>query len=173
MSTSTEKPVLIFLAHRLPFPPNKGDKIRSFNELLFLSERYDVKLFCLYDRAEDAQHIEPLKRYASQVEAFYIRRWHRVPALFAAFLTGRSLSVALFSSARLRKAFRKTVKENPTAPIFVFSGQMADYVPAIDLKRTVIDFCDVDSYRWDIYAERLSVWKAWFLRFEAKRLFGF
>ena len=44
---------LLFLAHRIPFPPNKGDKIRSWNELRYLAARHRVHLGCLADQAED------------------------------------------------------------------------------------------------------------------------
>ncbi|MBV1920997.1 MAG: hypothetical protein KUG73_09965 [Pseudomonadales bacterium] len=49
----TRKEPLLFLVHRIPYPPNKGDKIRSFNMLRWLSKRYDVYLGCFVDDASE------------------------------------------------------------------------------------------------------------------------
>ena len=53
---------ILFLAHRLPFPPNKGDKIRSFWELKVMSARHEVDLFCFYDDAEDAKYLPDMRQ---------------------------------------------------------------------------------------------------------------
>jgi polysaccharide biosynthesis protein PslH len=167
------KPVLIFLAHRIPYPPNKGDKIRSFNELAFLSQHFSIELFCPYDRREDADHMQTLLQYCQSVHAFYLNRWLRLPSLLLAFLTGQSLSVALFRIPGLAKRVTAALKKHPKAPVLVFSGQMAAYLPESDLNRAVVDFCDVDSYKWQHYADSHTGLKSWFYRREAKNLLAF
>ena len=58
---------LLFLVHRIPYPPNKGDKIRSFNLLKYLAERYRVHLGCFADSADDAAHVVALERWCVDV----------------------------------------------------------------------------------------------------------
>ena len=49
MTDSSDRPHLLFLCHRIPYPPNKGDKIRSFHLLRALAGRYQVHLGCFVD----------------------------------------------------------------------------------------------------------------------------
>ena len=60
---------LLFLVHRIPYPPNKGDKIRSFHELRYLAARHRVHVGCLVDQPEDLAHIPALRLLAASVEA--------------------------------------------------------------------------------------------------------
>lgn len=56
------KPGLLFLCHRIPYPPNKGDKIRSYNLLLWLAERFDVSLGAFIDNEDDWQYTGQIGR---------------------------------------------------------------------------------------------------------------
>ena len=47
MTVITKKEPLLFLCHRIPFPPNKGDKIRSFNLLKKLRKFEKLKVYNL------------------------------------------------------------------------------------------------------------------------------
>jgi len=54
----------LFLCHRLPFPPNKGDKIRSYALLRHLAQRGPVHLACFVDEAEDLQYLDKVRELA-------------------------------------------------------------------------------------------------------------
>jgi len=60
---------ILFLAHRLPYPPNKGNKIRSFSELAALSQHHEVDLFCFYDQVEDSQYFADVRQYCRSLYA--------------------------------------------------------------------------------------------------------
>ena len=47
---------LLFLAHRIPYPPDKGDKVRSYHFLRHLAERYRLFLGTFIDDAADLPH---------------------------------------------------------------------------------------------------------------------
>ncbi len=163
---------LLFLAHRLPYPPNKGDKIRSYNELLFLAKHFEVDVLGFIDSREDAQYLPVLQKFCKSAEALYRNRWHWFWRLCMGFLKGQSLSVSLYYHGGMAQKVKTLVQKNHYDHIFVFSGQMAQYVKGHENK-TVLDFCDVDSHKWDNYAEKLPAYKAWFFRLEAKRLLVF
>lgn len=164
---------LLFIAHRIPYPPNKGDKIRSYNETLFLSKRFEVDLVCFLEGPEDDAHLETLRGLCRTATGFRrgiaLKAWR----LATGFLAGRPLSVALYDHGGMRAKILRLIREHEYARIVVFSGQMAQYIPAAQLPRTVLDYCDVDSHKWDNYAERLPFYLAWFYRLEARRLFAF
>jgi polysaccharide biosynthesis protein PslH len=164
---------LLYIAHRIPYPPNKGDKIRSYNEVLFLSKRFEVDLVCFVDGPGDDKHLKVLQGICRTVTGFRRGPLLKVWRLATGFLAGRPLSAALYDHRGFREKIRRLIREHEYARIVVFSGQMAQYIPADQLPRTVLDYCDVDSHKWDNYADRLPFYAAWFYRLEARRLFAF
>lgn len=164
---------LLYIAHRIPYPPNKGDKIRSYNEVLFLSKRFEVDLVCFLEGPGDLKHLRVLQGFCRTATGFLRSPLLKAWRLFTGFLSGRALSVAIYDHGAMRAKIRRLIVEHDYARIVVFSSQMAQYIPAEKLPRTVLDYCDVDSHKWDNYADRLPRYAAWFYRREARRLFAF
>jgi len=164
---------LLFIAHRIPYPPNKGDKIRSYNEVLFLSKRFEVDLVCFLEGPEDMKHLRVLQDLCRTATGFIRGPIHKAWRLFTGFLSRRPLSVALYDHGGMRAKILRLIGEHEYARIVVFSSQMAQYIPANRLPGAILDYCDVDSHKWDNYADRLPFYAAWFYRLEARRLFAF
>ncbi|MDQ3000606.1 MAG: TIGR03087 family PEP-CTERM/XrtA system glycosyltransferase [Fibrobacterota bacterium] len=164
---------LLYIVHRIPYPPNKGDKIRSYNEMLFLSRHFEVDLVCFMGSHSDQKHIRKLQGFCRSVSGFTRGMGMQALRLLGGFLTGRPLSVALYDHPGMHRKVKRLIQEHDYERIVIFSGQMAQYVPAALLPRTIIDFCDVDSHKWDNYADRLPFYLGWFYRLEARRLLAF
>lgn len=161
---------ILYLAHRIPFPPNKGEKIRAFHQIKFLSKRHAVHLVCFVDDSNDLQHIDALRQYCATVHAVYRPKWVLQLRALVGALTGRSLSVAAFYSKSVQRYVDSTFLTAQIERVFVFSSSMAEYVlPHGDLPR-VMDFVDVDSDKWRMYAERHGVFTRWLYELEARRL---
>ncbi|TVV76125.1 TIGR03087 family PEP-CTERM/XrtA system glycosyltransferase [Sphingomonas solaris] len=144
---------ILFLAHRVPYPPDRGDKIRSFHLLKALAKLGRVHLAAFADDAADEGHAAALDPY---VATRHVERRTRsqVAAGLAALRTGRPVSLALFESAGIAGFVAQTLRERPIETIFVFSGQMAQFVPADrGAARFVMDFVDVDSAKFAAYAD--------------------
>ncbi|PPQ38475.1 TIGR03087 family PEP-CTERM/XrtA system glycosyltransferase [Rhodopila globiformis] len=147
-------PDLLFLTQRLPYPPTKGEKIRSLQVLKYLTQWYDVHLGCLVDDPADVPHIETLRGMVRQ--AYVAKLDRRMARLWCqrGLLTGESLSVTFFRDAGLARWVREVLDTVRPQVVFVSSGNMAPYV--LDLPRTpirVVDLVDVDSEKWRAYAE--------------------
>jgi sugar transferase (PEP-CTERM/EpsH1 system associated) len=146
---------LLFLAHRIPFPPDRGDKIRSFHELKHLAGLGRVHLACFADDEADAANLAGLRDAigpalgVAHVEA---RRRSKVEAGVRALLEGRPVSLTLFDSPALRAFVERQLESGRIGTIFAFSGQMAQFVPAGARARLVMDFIDVDSAKFEAYA---------------------
>lgn len=162
---------LLFLAHRIPYPPNKGDKIRSYHELRALAERgHEVHLVAFADELRDLQYQVELAHWCSSVRILRLRKfWARLRALLA-LLTSRPLSLGYFGSWWMKRLVKRTLTEQNFDAIFVYSSAMAQYVPGEWQSRTIIDLVDVDSEKWREYAERISPPLSWLYRIEARRL---
>lgn len=142
---------ILFLAHRVPFPPNRGDKIRSAHLLKKLAQIAPVHVGCFAETDED-------RAGGMEVEALAVshcivnRSKPLVLAGAEAVLAGKPVSLTAFQSARLESWVRETIAARPISTIFVFSGQMGQYLPDDFAGRVVIDLCDVDSAKFENYA---------------------
>ena len=161
---------ILFLAHRLPYPPNKGDKIRSFRELEALSQRHEVDLFCFYDQPEDRHYFPDVRRYCRE---FYVEKvsWpgSRARALLA-FVLGRPFTTAFFHSPGMARRVADALHSRNYDLIFVFSSSMAPYVESASHIPRVLDMVDVDSNKWTQYADHTRSPISWLWRVEGRRL---
>lgn len=143
---------ILFLAHRVPFPPDRGDKIRSNHLLRRIAQIAPVHVGALADDAADMAQEHELAAIAAS--HCLVRRAAPLPlAALAALGQGRPVSLAAFASARLQRWVNHVIETRPIAAIFVFSGQMAQYVPPAFRGRVVMDFVDVDSAKFEAYAQ--------------------
>jgi len=164
---------LLFLVHRIPFPPNKGDKIRSFHLLKYLSTRYEVHLGTFVDSQHDIQHIEALAPYCKSFHAVQLDpRTARLRSM-TGFLTGEALTLPYYRSAELARWVERTVVAQSIRKAVVFSGAMAQYVHDIPRLHVVLDFVDVDSAKWTQYAANHSWPSSFVYRREGEKLLRF
>jgi sugar transferase (PEP-CTERM/EpsH1 system associated) len=161
---------ILFLAHRYPYPPNKGDKIRAFHIAEHLLKSHEVALGFTITPGDS----EPDMSWASKFSEVYAARVSLADRLLHTGLAlplGGSLSVAAFRHGGLQRWVDNYVAEKQPDVVFVFSSAMAQYVPPG--VRTIIDFVDVDSEKWRQYGKTHGSAWAWFYRMEADRLLAF
>jgi polysaccharide biosynthesis protein PslH len=163
----------VFLAHRVPFPPNRGDKIRSWNVLKALTKFAPVHVCALVDGGDGAEDEAAVRAIATSAH-FEPASRSRLGAVVAAVLSGQSASVLACSSGVLQRHVDRILAERPISAIYAFSGQMAQFVPnSLTHSRFIMDFVDMDSAKFDAWAEASNGPKSWASRLEAKRLFKF
>jgi len=164
---------LLLLIHRIPYPPNKGDKIRSYHLLKHLARDYRVHLATFVDDADDWQHVPTVERMcASSHFASLNPTLARVRSL-GALVKGRSLSLDYYRDASLERWVDQTVAAHKIERVLVFSSAMAQYADKFPGARRVVDFCDVDSDKWRQYADKKPWPMSWLYRHEARRLLAY
>jgi sugar transferase (PEP-CTERM/EpsH1 system associated) len=172
-SAQDNRPHLLYLVHRIPFPPNKGDKVRSFHLLKFLSQHYRVHLGTFVDYAQDWQYVAALDEFCESVYAERISpRIARVLSL-RGLLNHEALSLPFYRKRRMARWVRETLDKQRIVRAVVFSSPMAQYLDDAIAPRCVVDFVDVDSAKWTRYAEDRSGALAWLYRREGERLAAF
>lgn len=161
---------LLLLIHRIPYPPNKGDKIRSYNLLKHLARDYRVHLATFVDDTDDWQHVPTVEAMcASSHFAALNPLLARVRSL-GALVKNRSLSLDYYQDAGMQRWVDQTVAAHAIKRVLVFSSAMAQYADNVRDARRVIDFCDVDSDKWRQYADKKSWPMSWLYRHEARQL---
>lgn len=142
---------ILFIAHRMPFPPNRGDKIRSHHILRHLARLAPVHVACFAD--DDADMAEEAELAAMAASYRLVRRGKSLAlAGLEALVHGEPVSVTAFRDAGLRAYVNRLVAEGRIGAIYVFSGQMGQYVPRGFAGHVIMDFCDVDSAKFEAYA---------------------
>jgi sugar transferase (PEP-CTERM/EpsH1 system associated) len=165
---------ILMLAHRLPFPPNKGDKIRAFNVLTHLARRHDVTLGCLIDDPQDLRHADGLRGLVKDLGIARIDGRLRRLLSMRALLPPRSITVTHFYTRKLQETVDAWIDAEPFDGVMCSSAAMAEYVFRSRHRDTrlrdavkVMDLIDVDSCKWTQYADEAGWWIRWLYRHEA------
>jgi sugar transferase (PEP-CTERM/EpsH1 system associated) len=162
----------LYLAHRIPYPPHKGDKIRSHHWLRYLARDHDVHLGTFVDDPADLAHVGALDKWCEQKCVLRLRHRPAMLRSLAALPTKQALGVAYYRKRAMQRFVDRVLDENDIRIIFVFSSTMAQYVAGDRARgiRKVVDFVDVDSDKWRQYSEQRSWPMSQIYRRESVRL---
>lgn len=161
---------ILFLCHRIPYPPNKGDKIRAYHQLRALAERYTVHLGTFIDDRADWQHCGTLDKLCGET------CYRPLPPLrarirsVAGLVTGEPLSFPYYRDRKLQQWVDRIMRQRSIVVVVVFSSTMATYAQRHDGVRRVLDFVDVDSEKWRQYAPTIKVPMRWIYAREGHKL---
>lgn len=146
------KPALLLLTQRIPYPPDKGEKIRYWPLLNHLARSWDVHLGCLIDDRGDDQY-QPVVR-ALCADAYFARIDPIAAKLLCVrgLITGDPLSVSYFRNKALAAWVDGVLGRVRPGVIMVCSSNMTPYVADAGQARLVVDLVDVDSEKWRAYA---------------------
>lgn len=162
---------ILYLVHRLPYPPNKGDKVRSYHLLKHLQKNHRVFLGTFIDDAEDDVHLPALKAMCPDV---YVGRISPPVAKIKSLLklvTGEALTLGYYQHAGLLRWVARIEQTIALDATVVFSSAMALFAPKH--LPMLVDFVDVDSAKWAQYANNRTWPMSWLYRREAQRLLTF
>ena len=167
---------LLYLVHRVPYPPNKGDKVRSYHLLKHLTQQHRVFLGTFVDDPADEVYIDTVRTLCPDLHvARLTQRLAKVRSLIG-LLTGQSLSERYYQNAGMQAWVDQTLAEHKIDAIVIFSSVMAQYVHQ-PLKRNnppmLVDFVDVDSAKWTQYAPQHRWPLSWLYRREGAKLLAF
>lgn len=142
---------ILFIAHRVPYPPDRGDKIRSYHLMKALAGMAPVHVAAFADDDRDLGFVRAIGSWATS-QKIVRRSAGKAGAAIRSFFKGEPLSVSLFEDKALHDYVKSVLQAQDISHIFVFSGQMAHYVPADFVGRVIMDFVDVDSEKFAGYA---------------------
>lgn len=164
---------LLFLAHRLPYPPNKGDKVRSYHLLKHLAAKHRIFLGTFVDDPEDEVHVDKLRPFCADL---HVARLSPKLAKFrslSALLTDDPLTLAYYRDAELAAWVEQTCRKQNIDAAVIFCSAMAQYVETKPRLPVLIDFVDVDSAKWTQYSASHRWPMSWLYRREGERLLAY
>jgi polysaccharide biosynthesis protein PslH len=166
------RPKVLYLVHRFPYPPDKGDRIRNYHVLAWLARRASVHLACLADEDVDDHSVKMLEKMANRVAVVRQRsavRWAR--ALWS-LARGCTITEGAFHSPELGDVVRQWVGDSRYHVVLASASSLVPYLRLKELEGVpaVVDLVDVDSQKWFDYARANRGPRAWLYRVEGRRL---
>ena len=163
---------LLYLVHRMPYPPNKGDKVRSYHLLKHLVERHRVFVGTFVDDPDDEAHVDTLRALCAGLHATRLHPTRARIGSLAGLLDGEALTLHYYRDAALARWVQDTAHREHIDAVVVFSSSMAQYAQGLGLPM-LVDFVDVDSAKWTEYAAHHRWPVSWLYRREGERLLAY
>ena len=161
---------ILYLAHRIPFPPTKGDKLRVFRHLERLRRRHKVWCACFVDDPGDFRWVGPLRAYCQDLIAIPLNRRIALARGAWGLLKGGTLTEAFYLDPRMHRALRDWERVIQFDVAIAFSSSMVQYARQVSASRRVLDLCDSDAGKWLDYSTRSPFYSRWAYRRESMRL---
>jgi sugar transferase (PEP-CTERM/EpsH1 system associated) len=166
---------VLVLTHRLPYAPNRGDRLRVFHMLQHLRTRADVELVSLIHDDEEAAHVEDVRAFVGRVTGVRVPRWRTRFNAAAALLQHMPLTHALLDAPAMAAVLEDIVTHRRPDVVLAYCSGMARFAvqPPLNQLPLVLDFVDVDSEKWRDLASRSGWPYSWIYRREAVTLGAF
>jgi sugar transferase (PEP-CTERM/EpsH1 system associated) len=166
---------ILILTHRLPYAPNRGDRVRAYHIVKQLAARADVHVISLtHDRAERAE-AETLRRLGVRVSTAGVPRLRNLVRAAASLMTDTPLTHLLLASPELAALVDDATRDwRPDVLLAYCSGiAPAALTPALAGIPLVVDLVDVDSAKWSAFAAEAAMPRRWVFEREARCLGAF
>ena len=164
---------LLYLVHRLPFPPDKGDKVRSYHLLEHLRKNHNVYLGTFVDDAADEPHVPTVRGLCADAHVARLKPFAAKLRSSRALLGARAMSLDYYRDTGLSEWVRQTLARQRIDAVIVFSSAMAQYAEEVTSLPVLVDFVDVDSAKWTQYSERRTWPMSWLYRREGRLLLDY
>lgn len=162
---------LVVLAHRVPYPPNKGEKLRTFHQIEELVRKgHDVSVIAPYENDTELNDAKALADKFS-IDVICKKLPNRVLRLALAVLKNRSFSETNFYSSEIAQVLRERIEFADV--LLVTASSLASYVFTLQNTNNIkllMDFMDVDSDKWRQYANESNFPKRLLYLREAKKI---
>jgi sugar transferase (PEP-CTERM/EpsH1 system associated) len=165
---------ILFLTHRLPYAPNRGDRVRAYHILRDLAAWGEVDLLSLVHDDEEASHAEDLRSGVTTLTVARVPRMRNIARSLISFPTLRPTTHTMLDAPGLASLARRTATAHPPDVVLAYCSGMArlGLDEAAGLRRFpfVLDMVDVDSAKWRALAVTTSGPRSWVYAREARLL---
>jgi sugar transferase (PEP-CTERM/EpsH1 system associated) len=161
---------VLMLAHRIPYPPRTGDKVRAYRIARHLAQKHELTLAFLVDEPRPEQNLSALQKKIPDLVYSKISRTRKRLFALLSLVSGGSATLSYFKSPDFGAQVDDRLAMDRFDLVYVSSSSMAQYVTCFRQGPIIMDFVDVDSDKWLQYGARLPRHKAWVYRLEGMRL---
>jgi sugar transferase (PEP-CTERM/EpsH1 system associated) len=164
---------IAYLAQRVPYPPDRGDKIATYHQVRYLSSRHEVDVFCLVQNDHDVACANSLSGLVASVHTARVSTIGAIARCASAVVTSAPLTPGLCRADGLMKKFEIAHRQRPFDVALVYSSSMAQYVEGYATLPRVMEFADLDSLKWAQYAQTSRWPLEWIYARESRLLLAY
>lgn len=161
---------ILMLMPRFPYPPDRGDTVRSWAVLEGLARRHEIWLACVDQQAPAAGNLQRVRDICREVAVFVRSPFVSVVRGGRSWLAGRSFTAGYFEDRRFAMLVSEWSRAVRFDALWTYSSSIAPVAEGVTAARSVLDLCDVDSTKWSVYAARTAASVRGLLRSEARRV---
>jgi sugar transferase (PEP-CTERM/EpsH1 system associated) len=166
----SDKPSMLMVLSRFPFPLEKGDKLRAFHHLKELSTHYSVHLHCLTDHLVTPENRKEVEQYCSSLQIHFLPRWKSLLNCLKGLVSSRPFQVHYFYSPFIQKKIKHSLAQVQPAQIFCQLIRASEYVKHHHDCEKSLDYMDTFSAGIERRKPLVSFYKRWIFSLESKRL---
>ncbi len=162
---------VLFLAHRAPFPPDKGDRLRAWRHIERLAQLGPVDVVAQADDDESAERArEGLRQVCREVVVHTRRRPAALAHVGGALLGGSSLTAGWHTDGRIERDLEALQQRHDHDLVWAFSSGTGPWWRRCRAPRRIFDLCDLDALKWEALGKAGQGPRGWVYRVEARRL---
>jgi sugar transferase (PEP-CTERM/EpsH1 system associated) len=161
---------LLVLLSRVPYPLEKGDKLRAYHLISRLAKNHEVYLFCLSDTPTDPSHIAHLHQFCAHIEVVRIERWRILLKLFTAIFSRLPFQVAYFHHRKAQKRIDEAIRTFKPDHVFCQLVRTTEYVRNQHMLPKTLDYMDTLSKGMERRTENVVFYLRPLFRAETRRL---
>jgi sugar transferase (PEP-CTERM/EpsH1 system associated) len=166
---------VLFLTHRLPYAPNRGDRLRAYHILQWLRDRATVELVSLVHDDEEAGHVDEVRAFVPRVTTLRVGAIRNHLRAIATLATDSPLTHTLLDAPGIQATLTEIVRARRPDVVFAFGSGMAQFAfaPPLSGMPLILDLVDVDSRKWQDLAATSRAPLSWIYGREARTLGAF
>jgi len=166
---------VLFLTHRLPYAPNRGDRLRAFHIARTLAPVVDLEIVSLAHDREELSQVGRLEAIGARVTAVRVPRLRTYAKALAHLAGDRPLTHLLLDAPGMTGTLERIVRDRPPDLVLAYCSGMARFAlePALSRFPLVVDLVDVDSQKWAALSQSSGWPMRWIYGREARYLARF
>lgn len=162
----TRKKIAIILS-RFPYPLDKGDKLRAFHQIMYLSRFHDLHVFALCEAWPSTAHVNELKPYCCDLQVFRLKKSTIFLQSALSLFKKSPLQAGYFYDPGIARTISKAIHALQPDTVYAQLSRTAWYAKDLPFHK-VIDFQDAFSLNYQRISEQASGIKKWFYRRESR-----
>lgn len=161
---------IFVLVSRVPYPLEKGDKLRAYHQVRELSKHHEIMLCCLSDQKIDPEALAHLRSFCARVEVVQLKKWRIAVRMVLGIFSSRPLQVHYFfqrAAARMVDSYIQTFSPDH---IYCQLIRCSEYVKNMHHVPKTLDYMDAFNKGMERLAEQSGFFLRTLWHMEARRL---
>ncbi|MBB77784.1 MAG: hypothetical protein CL844_02145 [Crocinitomicaceae bacterium] len=169
-SSKKNKPKLLMLVSRFPFPLDKGDKLRAFYQIKEMSDFFDITLIALSEREVSKNNFNQVKIFCDKIIICKLTLFSKIFHISRSIINGNPFQIGFFYSYRAQKKINSIIKENNFKYIYCQLVRTSEYVKNHHEIPKALDYMDALSIGAKRRIKKEPFYKKWIFKLENERL---